>query len=158
MVYYRARSPFTVALCICVVFSYCEFAIPNLQGFTGKLSCYPSGIQHAISLCSLTHNSLTHTLSWWLTWAFAAISSSTTLRWASLAATMRGEDPSYVQKHLEEVGMANETTKKQHKQVCGWLNTMNEQSCMTCSAHLLTYACTSLPTLFVHCIEPSVIM
>ena len=43
---------------------------------------------------------------------------------------------------LREVGMANEW-KKQHKQVCGWLNAMNEQDCMTCHAHLQTYACTS---------------
>ena len=31
---------------------------------------------------------------------------------------------------LGEVGMANESTKT-HKQVCGWLNTMNEQGCIT---------------------------
>ena len=43
---------------------------------------------------------------------------------------------------LGEVGMANESTKP-HKQVCEWLNTMNEQGCMTCRAHLPNKACTS---------------
>ena len=38
--------------------------------------------------------------------------------------------------------MANESTKPR-KQVCGWLNTMNKQGCMTCRARLPTYACTS---------------
>ena len=43
---------------------------------------------------------------------------------------------------LGEVGMANESTKP-HKQACGWLNTMNEQDCKTCRAHLPNYACIS---------------
>ena len=46
--------------------------------------------------------------------------------------------------------------QKPHKQVCRWLNTMNEQGCMTCHEHLPTYTCTYsyMPTLFVHCVEP----
>ena len=54
---------------------------------------------------------------------------------------------------LGEVGMANESTKP-CTQVYGWLNTMNEQGCMTCRAHHQSMRALVMPTLFIHCIEP----